>query len=265
MMDLSNIWYSLNYNDKIVESGLKDGTLMEVSDSNQNKDGKFNMLIEERGIKNIDADFGDVVLSIYFTNEDFFKVVMMDEKNSSTFVEKFDFMEYKSAGVVKLTGGKELTLTDDLICNVILTEKGFDIEFNDEDGSIIQVDSFENIRQISETEEGKKVSYSYDYSITLKGKDVNFTLSLPTSNFYYDKTNYCGVANISKDFCWTFIIGSKLLLVLISMIGLTVLFKIAGKNEDFVILARKEPFRINLVALGVLPLLAITTIILFKC
>ena len=264
MVDLSNIWYSLSYNDKIVESGLQTGILSEVSDCKQTDKGKFDVLIEDRGIKNIDASFGDIILNIYFTNEDFFKVVLMDENNSVTFVEKFDFMKYKSKGIIEVDG-KEIKPSDSLICSVILNEDNFSVIFNDEDETTLELAEFENVRQISETETGKKVSYSYEYSITLKNQDVNFALSLPTSNFYYDKDNYCVISNISKDFCWTFILGSKLLLVIFSMLILIVLFKIVGKNKDFIIFARTEPFVLNLISLGVLPLLALATIILFKC
>lgn len=264
MIDLSNIWYSLSYNDKIVESGLKTGILSEVSDCKQNDNGKFDVLIEDRGIKNIDAEFGEVILSIYFTNEDFFKVIMMDDNNSITFVEKFDFMKYKSKNTVEVDG-KEIKLSNSLICDVILNENGFTVVFNDEDGTTLNLSEFENVRQISETEVGKKISYSYEYSIELKNKDVNFTLSLPTSNFYYDNNNYCIVANISKDFCWTFILGSKLIIVIFSMLCLIVLLKIAGRNKDFVIFARKEPFIINMVIFTVLPLLLLITVVLFKC
>lgn len=266
MTDLSKVYYSLDYNNKIVAKGIESNTLMEVSESNLNDDGTFNVLVSSRGIKDIDTYYECQILRVYLLDDLFFKAVIYDDNKTEVFVESFDFIKVKDRNTIEVNG-KELKFNGDnskSIFDVNILKDGFQVVFNDKDKTEIILEEFANVRYISQNEETVKVSYSYDYDIQLKSKSVNFCNNLPTDAIYYDKANYGLVSNISDDLAWNFIVGSKIILVCFCVGVLIILLAILRKQKDLVILSRKEPLVINMVAFLMLPLLTIITILLLN-
>lgn len=266
MFDVSGLISVFEYNNKMTMEDMASDLIKEVSFFEENADGTYTVIIEDSDSVEEDIDLGMTIYNVTLLDDSWFAVVTKSgERMYQTECDLF--------GVEPLDDGRYKIIVDDksfeidknsIVCDVVLNKDGdYDIMFVDESIPVKTVDYISSLQVLVRNDNSYRIKVSSAYEKKFDSIDLKFCTNLPTDNVYYNETSQSFIKNVAKDFDKTFILGSNIIVVFLSMSLYCILLGVTRKQGELTMLKHKEILIADVIAVGALILCVAFTLIMF--
>ena len=254
MLDLMNVYSAIAINNKVVEAKKRGTDLKPVSDVKYNEDTKrYSVYIKgNQSIDLEDVKIGETIFTYYIGNMDGAAILNLEDGPalSTTNFDNLTDRKDTDDGINLKFMGKEykgLSAMEGFFSVSMNKDGKFDVHFLQGNGKDFEIETLGCIKVLGITEDTANLRLSTSYKFYEPKLEVNYCTVLDTDSFYYDEVNEALLKNTSSDFAYNFMIGSKLPVVGVSMLGLLVMLYLVKRTKKFSILSRREPLIINII------------------
>ena len=256
--DLLSVYTVIVVNDSIVQKNMDAGYVQEIVGYTDSGD------IQVSGTNNFFCNVANdgVIYSVSILDKDFYMITNGDKSFYQAGDDFVKSTEYTDTSIkVTTLDGKELEYhKGDMLYQVFKDEKGFELLFGG--NYSYHTDSIKGLVQIDDN----SYEYTKQYTANISDNEMLYCSVLPTSGIYFDYSNQTLICNINDDFAKNFVIGSKLVVVILSTVSLTVLLFACYKTKVLSVLGASKKFIIfNIIGVAILGVLCLITYMLLSC
>lgn len=262
MLDLSNVFWVLTNNDKACMQDMNRSYLYEVTNYTENDSGTFSCTVSGDTSKDIEVKSGN---RVYY-------IQLVDSQTSKFCTDSEVWLLSNDLVYDSITANQDNTYTvqiNDKTLTVSSSEDVYEVKINDYDNYTITYsdDTTESVESVPCIKINKKTGDTFDLHVqTSFNKEfddftLNYVSVLPNDNVYFNTYTGTFLKNVSNDFSKNFMLGNKLIVVIMSMTALLVLYFICWRKTDYKVLGNGWVFKINLLLIyGTLGLLVVITL-----
>lgn len=265
-IDLSNVYYVIDSNNKVVEDAKRNNLLREV-ESYEEKDGVYTVRVKSNDSHDIEAKFGDNLFMIQLINENWFRLLLNnDEEVYTGGLDYITNIEYDKDNYVYSLDLCEKHISNiregDFIAVVGINKDGDFVIVDGYDAEEMKVDKLTNVVCNYKNKSLVSVTIDGSYSRVFEADKLktNYSTKLPSDNLYYDECSLALVGNIQSTFWLTYLLGSNIEVIwFVALVNMIVL-GVCRRNGKYIILSRKEPFALSVVLFSIINLVILGTV-----